>query len=204
MKLFQEGDKSKAICSQCRATVATTFARLDVPFSDGKGLARNLLVGVCDHCGQVVSIPAQSVPAVKAARQTATRSIEAQLPAIYVDALDLAAYTVDNSSSTDFRRVLLTYYVHRFAGDEGAVSKLLAAHKKAKRAFPERRGTSRRRISMKVSPNISIEIRGLTAATNLSATEVLKSLVYELHSDVLDTPRPSFIRELKNLAAVYV
>ena len=47
---FQEGSKSKAICPECQEIVNTTFA-----YNDDK-----LLVGVCDQCGDIVSIPHQS------------------------------------------------------------------------------------------------------------------------------------------------
>jgi hypothetical protein len=64
---ISEGDKSKAICSHCKKMVSTTFAYRDVPFSDGSGVVKNILVGVCDHCDLVVSIPAQSTPAISMA-----------------------------------------------------------------------------------------------------------------------------------------
>jgi hypothetical protein len=66
--LYQEGEKSKAICETCHQIVTTTFARRDVPFSDGNGEVKNILVSVCDHCDQVVAIPAQSTPAIREAR----------------------------------------------------------------------------------------------------------------------------------------
>ncbi len=67
MKLFLEGDKSKAICERCAAIVQTTFVRRDVPFSDGSGLAKNILVGSCNECGDVLAIPAQSTAAISRA-----------------------------------------------------------------------------------------------------------------------------------------
>lgn len=68
-RLFQEGDRSAAICSHCGKVVSTTFVRRDVPFSDGRGSAINILVAVCDVCYAVISIPAQSTPAILAARR---------------------------------------------------------------------------------------------------------------------------------------
>ncbi|WP_156516805.1 hypothetical protein [Paraburkholderia caribensis] len=65
-----EGDKGKAICASCNAIVPTTFLRRDVPFSDKSGKVANLLVSVCDICGATVAIPAQSVPAIKKARES--------------------------------------------------------------------------------------------------------------------------------------
>lgn len=67
MKLFLEGDKSKAICDRCAGVVQTTFERRDVPFSNGSGIAKNILVGVCTVCDDVVAIPAQSTPAISRA-----------------------------------------------------------------------------------------------------------------------------------------
>ena len=69
MKLFQEGDHSKAVCNQCKQVVTTTFARRDMAFSDGKGSVKGILVGICDGCGTVVSTPAQSAPAIREARR---------------------------------------------------------------------------------------------------------------------------------------
>jgi hypothetical protein len=63
MKIFQEGDKSKAFCHDCAAIVETTFMRRNVPFNDGTGVVKNILSGVCDVCKRVVSVPAQSTAA---------------------------------------------------------------------------------------------------------------------------------------------
>lgn len=68
-KLFQEGDTSAALCPHCAKVVSTTFVRRDVAFSDGQGSAKDLLVAVCDVCDAVVATPAQSTPAILAARR---------------------------------------------------------------------------------------------------------------------------------------
>ncbi|SDF89759.1 hypothetical protein [Paraburkholderia phenazinium] len=99
-KLSEEGEKSKAICQSCKQIVSTTFARRDVPFSDGIGEVKDILVSVCDLCDRVVAIPAQSTPAIREARLKEVKSIEAQLPAAFPDMLDLAAHTIDSASST--------------------------------------------------------------------------------------------------------
>lgn len=65
MKMIEVGDKSKAICSRCSQMRAITFSERDVPPSSGKGTVRGVIVGVCDVCDDVVSIPHQSVPRIK-------------------------------------------------------------------------------------------------------------------------------------------
>jgi hypothetical protein len=202
MRLFKEGERSKALCDHCQDVVATTFERRDVPFSDGSATARNILVGVCAVCGRTVSIPAQSTPAIARSRKEAPQSLEANLPAIYVDVLDCAAHAIDNAASSEFRRVLLTYFVHKSTHDPRAVKRLKKAHERALLRYPEERGAARRRLSMKVPPRVSRELRELEAQTELNTTELLKSVVCEIQELVLDEPKASLIEELRTLAAI--
>ncbi len=67
MTLHLPGGKGTAICER-DGRVSTTFRYRDVPFGDGSGVARKILAGCCDRCGEVVSIPPQSMPSIKAAR----------------------------------------------------------------------------------------------------------------------------------------
>jgi hypothetical protein len=203
MKLYEEGEKSKAICSHCKQLVGTTFLRRDVPFSDGKGMVKNILAAVCDACGRVIAIPAQSTPAIRGARQKEVRSIEAQLPAIYLDVLDLAAYMVDNTSSTEFRKVLMMLYLHRFASGEYPQARLIKAHKSATERFKERRGAARRRLSMKVTPQIADDLKTLMHDTTMSQTEVIKSVIYQIQSDLIEVQKPALLKELGALSIIY-
>lgn len=199
-KLFQEGDKSKAICADCGKLVSTTFVRRDVAFSDGKGLAKDILVGVCDRCDAVVSTPAQSTPAIREARQREVKPIEARLPAIYLDVLDLAAYTLDKDSSTEFRKLLMTVYLHRYATGEYPAANLRKARESAQAEYRERRGGSHRRLSLKVTQRVADDLLSLTATTEMSRTDVLKSVIFQIQSDVLETRKPALLRELSTLA----
>lgn len=63
--MYTIGGKSKAICDNCKGVVPTTFTVRDVPFSDWSVIAEGILVAVCDHCDDVVAIPAQSTPSIK-------------------------------------------------------------------------------------------------------------------------------------------
>lgn len=68
MAEFKESDKSRAICSHCERVVRTTFVYRDVPFDDGLGTVPDILAAVCDECGAVAAIPAQSTAAIIRAR----------------------------------------------------------------------------------------------------------------------------------------
>lgn len=65
MNILKEGDKKKVACECCGSFQDATFRLKDVPFSDGSGVAKKVLVGVCDNCDSVAVIPQQSTPAIK-------------------------------------------------------------------------------------------------------------------------------------------
>jgi hypothetical protein len=202
MKLHYPGEKGRAVC-ETDGLASTTFAYRDVPFSDGSGVVRQILVGVCDRCNEVVSIPPQSTPAIKAARDKAVVSIEAMLPAVYLDALALACYRIDPGATQDFRKRLLMYYVHRYAGDKGAARQIAGIISKAGRQFREGEQSSvRRRLSLKVSRTMSHSVEQLMEATKLNKTDLFKSLVVQIDKDIVAPKRPVNLEELQTLAAV--
>ena len=200
MKLYRDGDAGRAFCSHCATVVKTVFARRDVPFSDGQGAAKNILVGVCEVCDSVVSVPAQSTPAIAEARRREAVSLEASLPAIYVDVLDLAVHRISPQAASDFRRPLLSYFFHQFAHKPKTAQTLKRAHALSLALFPEVRGDYKRRLSLKVSPAVAEDVNWLVGVTELNTTELLKSVVYEIHQQVLESPRASRIRDLQTIA----
>ncbi|ATQ75544.1 hypothetical protein CR152_14205 [Massilia violaceinigra] len=201
MKLLNVGDKSKAICYDCNELVHTTYKRRDVPFSDGVGVAKDILAGVCDICDRVVSTPAQSTPAIKASRDKAMVPIEAQLPAIYIDALDLACYRIDSSVNSDFRKRLLMYYVRKSANSAGGSERLVGALKK-KTEFEVVAEPSRKRLSIKVSQPMADEIAAVMKSTNLNKTDLMKSIVLQINEEIIKPRVPKHIDELQTLAMV--
>jgi len=202
MKLHYPGEKGRAVCENDGLS-SITFAYRDVPFSDGSGVVKQILVGVCDVCKEVVSIPPQSTPAIKAVREKAVVSIEASLPAVYFDTLDLACYRIDPETTVDFRKRLLLYYIHRTAGDKRAARKIARLREKADARFSaaERLG-SKKRLSFKVSYNVSRSIDDLVETTKLSKTDLFKSLVRQIDKDIVEPDTPTNLTELRTLAAV--
>lgn len=203
MKLYQDGDKSKAICQHCEKVVPTTFTRRNVPFSDGHGQAKNILVAVCDECSAIASIPSQSSPAIREARKPVSYPIEAMLPAVYVDLLDLAAFELSPEATSEIRKRLLTFYTHKYAAGELKTKDLKNVLADAEKAFPRMRGSVARRLSFKVSPPMAVEFESLIDKTGMSKTELIKSLAFRVKQDVLDVPRNEIAPELKSLVFGY-
>ena len=63
--IWKEGDKSKALCDTCNKAVTTTFRNGSVTVPGTTTKVSNVLLGFCDGCGALVSIPHQSVPKIK-------------------------------------------------------------------------------------------------------------------------------------------
>lgn len=200
MKLYRSGEKSRAICHVCEALTDTTFRYCDVPFSDGSGVASNVLAAVCDGCGNVVALPAQSTPAVKAARETAMKPIEVSLPAPFIEILDLAAFRIDPMATTEFRKKLLAYYIHRSAEDAKSIATLAGFIDSEELSVGS--DVPRRRLSLKVTPRLFKEIEVITTTARRNRTDVIKGIVAQIHHDIVQPDVPRNLDELQRLAAV--
>ena len=199
MKLHVPGDKSRAMCGDC-GPVETTFRYRDVPFRDGSGTVRDILVGVCDKCGMVATIPPQSTPAIRAERQRATVSVEAVLPAVFLDALDLACYRIDPQSSPDFRKRLISSFVHMSARNSGMAARLADCLRHAPPVFASAPDVTKR-LSYKITEAANREIEAVMEATSLNRTDLLKSVVVAISDDIVWPEKPKGLDRLRMLAA---
>ena len=112
-RILRDGDKGRAICEDCRARVTTTYRRRDVPMSDGSGLVRNVLVGVCDTCDTIVSLPQQSVPMVKAVVKRKRTSVEARVPVHVRDMLAMVSDAMGHGPGFD--QHIVRFYISEWA-----------------------------------------------------------------------------------------
>lgn len=206
MKILFEGDIGKALCERCQAVVAMRYARRDVPFSDGQGLARDILVGVCERCDSVVALPAQSTPAIREARKEQLKSIEARLPALYLDVLDAALHAVCSDAGAHLRKLLLAHYLQQLV-QAGQGEGLRPAHEAFIQALEQQRqqrglpaSGATRRLSMKVNAHMAEDFHGLMQQTHMTQTELLKAVIARIHSDVLEARDPQVIDTLQRLA----
>ncbi|SFU81345.1 hypothetical protein [Pseudomonas sp. OV546] len=217
MTFYKEGDKSQAICEDCESVVHTTFQRRNVPFDDGVGEVENVLVAVCDICDRVVAVPAQSTPAIKAARELAVVSVETRLPASYLDRLDYAMNAISAAAATKHRKMFLSVYIDFLARQERAGKAVVCSWKQSDpnshkgnvghqvivRAAPELREQSKR-LSLKLNAYIADELLTLQTATKLSRTELFKNMICQMQDDVVNQPKKELVEELKLFARAAV
>jgi hypothetical protein len=201
MKLFKEGDKSKAICSCCKDVVLTTFKHRDVPFSDEIGVAKNILVSVCDFCSKVVATPPQSTPAIRLSRAKALKSVEAIVPSTLIDAINLAAYTVDPDFSQEFKKKALWFFVRDYAHKEHEQAiQIKKDYLESAVKFGDARGTSRGRMSFKVSAAMFDDLQKAAETFGENQTETLKIAAFDFFKNVVEVKNNRLISKLKDIA----
>ncbi|MDT7525393.1 MULTISPECIES: hypothetical protein [Idiomarinaceae] len=194
MKIFKVGDSHKAACTTCQSFGDTTFQLRDVPFSDGSGIVKNVLVGVCDKCDSVVLLPHQSTPAVKRQYETKRKPVEGRLPAHLIDILNLA--TIEIGASIDFVPNLMKYYIHALSENEMA-AKSITQYLNSELA----KGRADKRLSLK-GRLLASEIERLKVITDIAnTTDLLKSIVLKINEDLLLKRKAAPIKELRNISA---
>lgn len=194
MKIFKVGESQKAACAKCQSFENATFQLRDVPFSDGRGIVKNVLVGVCDKCDSVSVLPHQSTPVVKRQYEAKRKPVEGRLPAHLIDILNLA--TLEIGASTDFVPSMMKYYIHTLSEDEKSAKKI-AQYLKSELAT----GRSKKRLSLK-GRQIFDDIEHLKVLTHIeNTTDLLKGIILKINEDVLVKRRPKPIEHLKNIMA---
>lgn len=197
MKRYTVGDISQAVCSGCECIVPTRFGYHDVPFDKGSGSVKSILVAVCDHCSTVVAVPPQSMPAIKATRQVAIKPIELNLPAPYVEILDLAAYTIDSEATAEFRKTLLVYYLRQSSGSKDGLNKIKHALKGMNTAGELFDSVPKRRISLKVTAKLNAAVNQLARDLNVKKTALIKGLIIQIDEDIVLQRLPARIEEFR-------
>jgi len=194
MKIFKVGESQKAACNHCQSFENATFQLRDVPFSDGRGIVKNVLVGVCDKCNSVTVLPHQSTPAVKRQYEAKRKPVEGRLPAHLIDILNLA--TLEIGTTTDFVPSMMKYYIHTLSKDEKSAKKI-ANYLQSDLAT----GKSEKRLSLK-GRKIFEDIEHLKSLTHIeNTTDLLKGIILKINDDVLVKKRLKPITNLRNIMA---
>lgn len=111
MNFYKENEKSKAICENCRKIVITTFKYGD--FKLNNLIIPDILLGYCDICGEVVSVPHQSTYKINSYRkQHETKKKEFRIPLHMHDVLyTIGAHSKISRKPNTICRIVSKYYL---------------------------------------------------------------------------------------------
>lgn len=196
MRILREGDRGRAICPNCDGRVEIRYEYRTVHLEESDLDVENVLVGVCEECDEVVSIPAQSTPKLKQARATKDETLEARVPQHLDDIVYLIADKLD-VSARHLRSALLRYYFNEVRQNKATARRVfrLASSDLA-------RGKQDARISLRIAPE-------LHTATWCAATEVgfrtradlVRGVLLAAKEDVIEGRAKSRSKELERVAA---
>jgi len=192
MKILKVGDTTKVACNSCQSFQSTTFKLRDTPFSDGSGVVKNVLVGVCNNCDSVVVLPHQSTPAVKNKIEVQRKTLESRVPAHMIDILNLA--TNELGGGSEFIPSMIKFYIHSLANKD------ISSNDFSKYLNSElAEGKAQKRISLK-GRYVAEELSSLKKITKIqTTTDIIKGIVLKINDDILVNKKEKMIKQLKNI-----
>ena len=74
MTNYREGANINSVCAYCEKGVTATLTNVTLSLCDGLEEVENVLVDICDQCGNMVSYPAQSLSPIQQAHKKLVES----------------------------------------------------------------------------------------------------------------------------------
>jgi hypothetical protein len=186
MHLYREGERSEAICHACRKRVTTQFEVRTVRLPESGIDVPGVLAAVCDECGNVAAIPAQSAPKLKEARERRkAEELEARIPSHLDDVVHLLS---DHFAAAvaSFRPSLLRFYLREVASDPE-----LADRVRALAATELAQGRARARVSLRAPEGLLRDVRGRAREAGIASdADLIRGILLAAKEDVLEGHAP--------------
>ncbi|HLG19633.1 MAG TPA: hypothetical protein VI895_07430 [Bdellovibrionota bacterium] len=193
MKIWKENDRSKGLCPKCKEIQPIVFRRGVFPLKETKKNVKDVLLGVCTQCDEIVSVPPQSVARIKEVRFFDRKPLEVRIPSDVKDIVLLVVDTLGATVPQSALSLLVRNYLIHMSEDRQAARQAMTLLKKAN--FFET-APSRDRISIKLSPELNrlrIELHDVFETD----ANLVKGVAVLSRKEVLDEPDPKRIKELR-------
>jgi hypothetical protein len=196
MRILKEGDKSLALCESCGRRTTTTYKYRSIELEESRVEVDNVLVGVCDECGAIASIPAQSFPRLKEARSGKEKIVEARVPLELDDVIRLISDHFD-VPDTNFRASLFRYYLNLVVHDSGFAKRV---ERLSKKDLAQR--IARARVSLRVREDLWSDSWSAARHAGINSwASLIKGIVIAAQEDVLSNRAPKRREALESIAA---
>lgn len=191
------GERLEAICARCEGVVEGTYQYRSLPLEETGVVVPNVLVGVCSHCDEIVSIPAQSTPRLKEARERSVEKVPLRLPRELEDVMHLVAAAL-HAPAEAVAGLLVRYYLQLARHDPGLLRRAARAL-----ANPIMKQPQSARASVNVDANLLREVEdGMAAQGIQNRSDLIRGFLMVAGEDVLDNRAPRRREVLKELAGV--
>ncbi len=168
IRLLNAGDRARVPCEQCGAMREIEYQYRPLVLEKTKVTVPNVLLGVCLECDEAVSVPAQSIPRIKEARQRQMKEQNARISFELEDRLNMIAAEVD-ARPEPFKGALFRYALARVVHD-----KRFARQVWKQAQSPNQKGTAGARVKFRAE--IDIPQQAMVMA-NLAGVHDLSSVL---------------------------
>lgn len=194
MRILREGDRGYALAEGGRVEIVYEYRALELEASNAT--VENVLVGVDAKTGEIVTVPAQSTPKLKAARDARKeRVMSVRMPRELDDVLHLVA-DYYRAVPRQFTPAVIRYYLTLAAGDTD-LARRLGRLSKSRLAT----GKHWRNLRLRVRPELLVRLGEVDSAIEgTTRSDLVRGAVVAVKEDVLDGRAAHRRRELGAIA----
>jgi hypothetical protein len=196
MKILREGDRGTALSTDGRGWVPITYRYRSVRLEETGIDVPNVLVGVDDETDEILVIPNQSTPRLKAARrQVKEETIQVKIPHELDDILVVIADRF-MAPEKKFTPALLRYYLYLALKNPKLCGRLFRLSER-----PLARGKTGTRLSFRAGAEFGREIReAARGCGGGSVSELTRGAILAAKEDLVDGKSGPRTRQLEAVA----
>lgn len=180
MEILREGTKGTALATG-RGEVSVIYEYRDIELDSGTRVP-DVLVGVDEETGEVLTVPPQSTPKIKRARdQTKEETLEARLSRELEDVLGVVADYFEVNESK-FTPALIRFYLGEASEQAPLARRLMRLSQR-----PLAQGRMVKRLRVRCEPRLVDQIRTLTKELDRTTqSDLMRGAILAAKEDVVD------------------
>jgi len=193
MKIIQEGTRSVALAPG-RGKVPVVFEYRTLTLDSGV-VVEDVLVGVAEDTGEVLTVPAQSTPRIQLARLAAKdETFSVRIPRELSDVLWGVSHEL-GANPTKFHSAMIRFYLHEAADDRTMARRLMKLSTSDLAA-----GTARTKLTLRSDSGLLDRVRQVEEREGVSRSDLVRGAVVAAKEDVFDRPRKLRLAQLRAIA----
>jgi hypothetical protein len=174
--------------------VAVVFEYRDLPLDSG-AVVRNVLVGVDEVTGEVLTVPAQSTPRIRLARQAVKdETFSVRIPHELNDVLWGVSAEL-GANPAKLGAALIRFYLREAADSRTVARRLKRLSLSDLAAKP-----SKARLTLRSDADLLDRVDQVVVREGVSRSDLVRGAVVAAKEDVFDRPRKGRLAQLKAIA----
>lgn len=196
MKIWKDGDRTRALCPKCERKTEVFFQRRTVEVSAPSVKANDVLVAVCVACDGIALIPKQSGPKLREAIQRPKVTLNARIPGHLEDILYMLVDRVAHGWKSG-KSPVIKYLLHEFGNNPA-----YARHVKDALEKDLAQGPADQDVSVRVPEYIVLSVDQMADLVGIDGrSEVVRGILAAAKVDVLEEQDQQFTNSMERAIA---